>query len=121
MRGCIDLLPRLERALADARTILEKIPSGERVQVLMEARAQGISAELLVAREICVMVSDAEIEALKRLNVTGARAVLPSDGGEIAPSSRASLYRSPGVSSPKDEYGSWADTRGIASEGAPPS
>lgn len=71
----IDLLGCLEGALSDASTILGTMSPEERTQALTEAHSQGISLELLVAREISVIAWDAEIEALRRLKVSGARAV----------------------------------------------
>jgi hypothetical protein len=86
----LDLLQRLETALADAHTILEQMSCEERTRALNEAHSQGIGVDLLVAREISVLTRDAELEALKRLNVTGAYAAPSFAGAEIDPRSSAS-------------------------------
>jgi hypothetical protein len=119
MSARIDLLGRLESALTDASTILRTMSPEARTQALAEAQSQGISVVLLVAREISVIARDAEIEALKRLNVNGACAAPLSVEIGMNPRSGASLDRSPGASSPKDGSGRRADTRGNASERTP--
>lgn len=86
----LDLLQRLETALADAHTILEQMSCEERTLALNEAHSQGIGVDLLVAREISVLTRDAELEALKRLNVTGAYAAPSFVGAGIDPRTSAS-------------------------------
>lgn len=80
MSDPVDLLPYMDRSLADVREILSKMTPAERAEAEEEARAKGVTVEVLLLRAIGTLVRQAELDELKRRDVQTAKSKLPHVG-----------------------------------------